>query len=161
VAASREEHWPALARVVDLPESLASLSAEEALSSSPQGPLARQLAVRFAQADVDAWRDRLDAAGVPCAPAPRPIDALTSPQVEANDLAAHHEHPQWGPVTQTGLLVKFSATPGHLQRSAPLIGQHTREVLGELGYAQERIEALLSRGTAVQAPPPEPLAPPN
>lgn len=161
VAASREEHWPALARLVDLPESLAFLSAEEALGSSPHGPLARQLAVRFAQADVATWRERLDAAGVPCASTPRPIDALASPQVQANGLAAQHEHPQWGPVTQTGLLVKFSATPGHLQRPAPLIGQHTREVLRDLGYAEERIEALLSSGAAVQAPPPEPLVPPS
>jgi len=161
VAASREEHWPALAAAVDLPDSLASLSAEEALSSSPHGPLARQLATRFAEAEVSTWRERLDVAGVPCAPVPVPLAMLSSPQVEANDLAAQHEHPVWGPVTQTGLLVKFSATPGNLQRPAPLIGEHTREVLGELAYGEGRIEALLSSGTAVQAPPPEPLVPPN
>ena len=47
-----------------------------------------------------------------------------------------------------GLPVKFSATPGGVQRAAPLFGQHTREVLTEAGYSDADINALIAAGAA-------------
>jgi crotonobetainyl-CoA:carnitine CoA-transferase CaiB-like acyl-CoA transferase len=57
-----------------------------------------------------------------------------------------HDHPQWGHIRQTGLLVKLSRTPGCIQRRAPLLGEHTQEVLAELGQSEEEIAHLREKG---------------
>ena len=65
----------------------------------------------------------------------------------ANELIATHTHPQWGEVRQTGILTRFSRTPAVLPYVAPMLGQHTAEVLRELaGYSQDTIDALLKQG---------------
>lgn len=59
------------------------------------------------------------------------------------------EHPVAGRVETLGLPVKFSATPGAVTRPAPRLGEHTRAVLGELGYAPDEVERLIAEGAAV------------
>jgi formyl-CoA transferase/CoA:oxalate CoA-transferase len=55
-------------------------------------------------------------------------------------------HPTVGAVRVTGVPVKLSATPGAVRSAPPLLGQHTRAVLGELGYDQPRVDALAAAG---------------
>jgi crotonobetainyl-CoA:carnitine CoA-transferase CaiB-like acyl-CoA transferase len=61
------------------------------------------------------------------------------------------DHPLAGRTRALGLPIKLSATPGRVSRAAPLLGQHTREVLTEYGFAGSEIEALLGEGAAVAA----------
>ncbi len=68
------------------------------------------------------------------------------PQVQANGWAVDHEHPKWGVVRQTATLAAFSRTPCASLRTAPLLGQHTEEVLREIGYTEELIRELRERG---------------
>ena len=64
----------------------------------------------------------------------------------ANDLLIDLEHSQWGKVSQTGILTKFAATPGKIDRAAPLLGEHTAEILADLlGYSKDRIAHLTAR----------------
>ena len=65
-------------------------------------------------------------------------------------MAVEAEHAHLGPVRTIGLPIKFSATPGGIVRGAPVYGQHSREVLGEFGYTDAEIEALVGSG-AVKA----------
>jgi crotonobetainyl-CoA:carnitine CoA-transferase CaiB-like acyl-CoA transferase len=56
-------------------------------------------------------------------------------------------HSQWGGVVQTGTLAKFSTMAGRVERAAPLLGEHTDELLARhLGYDRDRIADLRRRG---------------
>jgi len=55
------------------------------------------------------------------------------------------------PVRQLGVPVKLSRTPGKVSRPAPVLGQHTREVLEEFGFSRAEIDALVQSGAAVAA----------
>ncbi len=92
------------------------------------------------------WLADLDAAGIPAGPINKVGDMLADPQVIARDMVVELEHPRAGRTKAIGLPVKFSATPGGIRRPAPLFGEHTREILLELGYADADIEALVKDG---------------
>ena len=58
------------------------------------------------------------------------------------------EHPVAGKIKQIGFPVKFSKTPGEITRHAPLLGEHTDELLGSIGYTEEEIASLKKSGVA-------------
>ncbi len=69
-------------------------------------------------------------------------DLPADPQVRANDYVVEYDHPAHGPTSMLGMPVRLSETPGALRRPAPEFGQHTEEVLLELGYDWDRISEL-------------------
>ena len=121
-------------------------SAGAAAAAPADGPLGETLASIFRQDPLATWLARLDGAGVPCAPVPSLQQILHDEHLEANALMTDCDHPQWGHIRQTGLLVKLSRTPGCLQRRAPLLGEHTQEVLAELGHTEEEVASLREIG---------------
>jgi len=92
------------------------------------------------------WIAELEAAGVPVGPVNRIGDMLADPQVQARDMVVETEHPKAGRVKGIGHPIKFTDTPGGTKRPAPLLGEHTREVLGSLGYSAAEIDALVRDG---------------
>jgi len=76
---------------------------------------------------------------------------LAHPQTLARGMVVETEHPRAGRVRSLGLPVKFSQTPGTVRRPAPLLGEHTYEVLQEVGYSRAEIDALVAQGAAVAA----------
>jgi len=92
------------------------------------------------------WLVRLDAAGVPAGPVHSLAEALTHPQTQARGMVVDLVHPQAGATRAIGCPVHFSQTPARVQRPAPLLGQHTREVLREAGYSDAEIEAFAATG---------------
>jgi crotonobetainyl-CoA:carnitine CoA-transferase CaiB-like acyl-CoA transferase len=75
----------------------------------------------------------------------------SDPQTLAREMVVELEHPRAGATRTLGLPIKLSATPGKVARPAPLLGQHTCEVLGEYGFSAREIEELVRSGAAVAA----------
>lgn len=94
----------------------------------------------------DEWIAAFDAAGVPVGPVHSIGEALAHPQTRARGMVVDLDHPQAGPVRALGCPVHFSETPTSIDRPAPLLGEHTREVLREVGYSDAAIDALAAAG---------------
>jgi crotonobetainyl-CoA:carnitine CoA-transferase CaiB-like acyl-CoA transferase len=98
------------------------------------------------------WMLAFDAAGVPAGPVHSIAEALEHPQTRARGMVLELEHPQAGATRALGNPVHFSATPGGSTLPAPLLGQHTREVLRECGYSDAEIDAFAADGVIVTGP---------
>jgi crotonobetainyl-CoA:carnitine CoA-transferase CaiB-like acyl-CoA transferase len=88
------------------------------------------------------WVDILNKAGVPCGPILDVKQMFEDEQVKHLKLAVEIEHPRLGPQRVQNLPVTLSRTPGKVVSASPELGEHTDEVLGELGYSKADIEAL-------------------
>ncbi|MFF0510164.1 CaiB/BaiF CoA-transferase family protein [Streptomyces sp. Tu 4128] len=96
------------------------------------------------------WLDAFAAAGIWAGPVYGYADLVQDPQIRHNGTFVTYDHPTEGRVTVPGFPYKFSATPPRIDRGAPLVGEHTREVLTEAGLAEREIEDLLATGTVAE-----------
>ncbi|HET7033476.1 MAG TPA: CoA transferase, partial [Casimicrobiaceae bacterium] len=92
------------------------------------------------------WVAAFDAAGVPVGPVHTIGDALAHPQTIARGMVVDLLHPQAGATRALGCPIHFSKTQTRITRPAPLLGEHTREVLRENGYADAEIDAFIAAG---------------
>ena len=92
------------------------------------------------------WLARLDAAGVPSGPINTLRGGPADPHALARQMVVDLDHPGAGPIKALGIPVKLSDTPGAVDRPAPLLGQHTADILTELGYTDAEQRALSERG---------------
>ncbi|MCZ6458553.1 MAG: CoA transferase [Gammaproteobacteria bacterium] len=80
------------------------------------------------------WLLRLDREGVPCAPVLQRHEVFDHEQIRANEMVEEFDHPVAGRIRQPRPAARFDKTPAAMQRHAPTLGQHTRELLEELGF---------------------------
>lgn len=92
------------------------------------------------------WVEILERAGVPCGPIYNIEQVYADPHVQSRDMAVELQHPKAGGIRNIGVAVKLSDTPGSVRTPAPLLGQHTDEVLAEFGCADAEIAALRQSG---------------
>ena len=104
--------------------------------------------------------DRLLAADIWCGEVRTHLEAARDPQVEHLGLIQSYDHPIAGEVRVVGPAIGMSETPPAIERHAPLVGEHTREVLAEAGLGEAEVEALISSGAA-GAPEADATAPPR
>jgi len=97
------------------------------------------------------WIALLDAAGVPAGPVHALGEALAHPQTLARGMVVDLVHPEAGPTRAIGCPVHFSRTPAAVTRPAPRLGEHTRDVLRESGYADAEIDAFVAAGVVATA----------
>jgi formyl-CoA transferase len=91
------------------------------------------------------WIARFEAAGIPCGPINTYEEVYRDPQVRARGMVAEVDHPALGRLRMPGPPVKMSETPPVADRPAPLLGQHTRDVLREVGYSDAEISERFVR----------------
>jgi crotonobetainyl-CoA:carnitine CoA-transferase CaiB-like acyl-CoA transferase len=152
IACKDAAHYEGLCSALGLP--LGEPAA--ALAEPRDGPLTGAVTAALApRSRADVLRD-LAAAGVPCAPVVTAPESYEDPFLAENGYFASYSHPRAGTITAAAGYARFGRTPAGFHRPAPILAQHTREVLADYGIPAERIEALIRSGAAIQAETPVP-----
>ncbi|MFD5538473.1 CaiB/BaiF CoA transferase family protein, partial [Streptomyces sp. NPDC127079] len=147
IAAGNDKLFQRLTEVLEVPE----LATDPRFAGNPDRVRHRDELIPLLESALAGrgsaeWAERLDAAGVPCAPIATVEEALTSPQAKARDMVVELDHPTVGKLRTLGSPLKLGNTPTRFRSAPPLIGQHTDEVLAEAGYTPEQIADLHAAG---------------
>ena len=148
VAVMTNDQWAALCHAVGKPEWLEDprFASTELRDLNINDRLAL-IQSALIDRDTDAWMTILEKAGVPCVPVLTRAQMIDHPQIAASGIVTENDHPQAGRLRQARNAARFSVTVPEHRRGAPLLGEHTAEILREAGYTDSEIAAL--RGTAL------------
>ncbi len=147
VAVTNASEWASLSSA--LPELATDARFSDARARAEHAEaLGTLLGERFASGSADHWFGVLDGAGVPVEISDPEAGRrwLHDPETVAAGLVADYPHPRWGRLRQFGTLIDFSETPGRIAGPPPVLGEHSRQVLTELGYDPKSIDALGAAG---------------
>jgi formyl-CoA transferase/CoA:oxalate CoA-transferase len=147
VAVGNDALWQRFAPLVGLPE----LAGDPRFATNPDRVVHRAELIPLIEAALMArgsaeWAEALSGAGIPAGPINTVDQALAQRQVVARDMVLTTEHPTAGTLRMPGSPVKLSRHDAAIRRPPPLLGEHTDEVLGELGYSGDDIAGLRETG---------------
>lgn len=111
-----------------------------------RGELIPVLDELFSTHPADYWLEKLKDTGIPSGPINTIADTLAHPQHRARHFIVELEHPLLGPVKSMGNPINLSAAPVNYRLAPPTLGQHTEEVLAELGYDETTIASFREKG---------------
>lgn len=124
------------------------LTDERFLTNSIRAKNASQLEVEIEEVlsshPSSYWLELLDAGGVPSGPIYSYDQTLNDEHILSRDMILDYEHPVAGAMKTLGFPAKFSKTPGQFRNAAPLLGQHNKEILTDLGYTEDEVQTLMS-----------------
>ena len=147
VGVGSERQWPRFCAALAIPE----LAADPRFVTNGErvvhrGELIPLLAARLASATSAEWLARLDAADVPAGPLLDVLEAFSTPQAGAIRARVRMTHPVLGAVDQVRSPFDFAATPASIRTPPPLLGEHSSDVLAELGYDAPFVGRLRADG---------------
>ena len=143
VAAANEPMWQRFCRALDL----TTLLEDPRFATNPdrvtnRAPLSAAIEERFSTLTTAEIIERLERAEVPVGPVHDLAEVFSDPQSEHLQMARPTPHPKVPDLRTTGFPYRLSETPAEIRCPPPLLGEHTREVLRELGYSDENVTAL-------------------
>ncbi len=147
IGALNQKLWGKLCRALGLE----SLTDDPMFRTAPdrtanREELSKILIRALAGMEMEEVSKKMEEAGVPYAPINSIDQVFSDPQVLHREMVVEVEHPKLGKLPLTGMPIKFSRTPAGIRRPPPLLGQHTGEILEEMGYSPREIEALRGQG---------------
>ncbi len=154
IGGANQKNWLRLAEMLGAPE-----LAEDPRFLDGHGRMENRLALEaalaplFKRRTVGEWLTAFDEAGLPAGPIKDVRQMHDDPQTRAREMVVETRHQAVGMVKALGSPIKLSETPTAVRRAAPMLGQHTRAVLMEIGYAKAEIDALLASGAARDGAP--------
>ena len=149
LGAPNQSNWERMCEAIGRADLLENeLYADNAGRLTNQRRLEHDLEETFVQRTTSEWMEVLNDAGVPCGPIYDIGQVWEDEQIAAREMRVDLPHPTAGTVGNIGLAAKLRGTPGSIRTAAPLLGQHTREVLGEAGYSDGAIDDMLASGAA-------------
>ena len=147
IGAANQNNWERMCRAVGredlLDDDRFASNPERMVSIAALTPIMEET---FRTQTTAHWVEVLEKAGVPCGPIYNIEQVYADPHVQSRDMAVELEHPKSGAIRNIGVPVKLSDTPGSVRTPAPLLGQHSDEVLAQFGYAATDIEAFKNAG---------------
>ena len=147
VGAANQANWERLCAAVGRAELLTDarfVEPKDRMNNLDE--LTATLGETFARDTSQNWLEKLDAAGVPAGPIYDLEQVYQDPQARAREMEVETEHPVAGRISNIGIPIKLSDTPGAFRRPAPTLGQHTDEILGGMGVSEDGIADLRAEG---------------
>ena len=146
VAVGSERLWKSFVAAIDLPR----LSEDKKFKTNAdrlahREELVNLLAEHFKKKNSKDWLKKLESAGIPAAPIYKPEESLSDEHLLARGMIIEIEHPAIGAFKMLGNPMNFSNTPVTYRRPAPMLGEHTVEILTELRYLKKDIENFKSK----------------
>jgi crotonobetainyl-CoA:carnitine CoA-transferase CaiB-like acyl-CoA transferase len=147
VAVATERQWPRLCVALGLNDLIDEPRfVDNGTRVRHRDELRPLLAASFATRSSADWLAALDAAQVPCGPVNDVLAAFGQPQAIARDMRVEVDHPVLGSMPQIGVPFKLSQTPASIRSAPPMLGEHSAEVLTELGYRDDEVTTLRTKG---------------
>jgi crotonobetainyl-CoA:carnitine CoA-transferase CaiB-like acyl-CoA transferase len=152
VAVGTPEQWPRLVRLLGAEDTLGSDArfSTNASRIANRERLIPALQERFEAHPSGEWIAKLAAADIPAAAINTTGEALSDPQTIARRLIVEIEHPTLQVARSIANPIRFTSQPATYRLPPPLLGEHSRSVLQELGYSPSDIESALSSACAVE-----------
>ena len=145
-----DAEWRGMCAVLEKPEWLEDERFKTSTARFKNASERKRLtAVEIAKRDRDEVLARFREEGVPSAPLLTRVELLDDEQIRTNDTIGIYEFEGHGTIRLARPAARFEQTPSEIKAAAPLLGEHSRAILGEIGYSSEQLDELSSSGAVI------------